>query len=103
MPYADGVGDGVSVGPGVVLSMPYAWWRQFESSTIEVGETLDRPVPRDTIATLERCFPDFRRAYAEYGLAPEEFVRFGASVHTLSQFIGGYHDLLGVVRERMLR
>ena len=91
------------VGPGVVLSMPYAWWKQFEASDIEVEETLDRPVDPRIVAALHRKFLDFRRAYEEDGLAPAEFVRYGATLHTLQQFIGGYHDLLAIVRERMLR
>lgn len=91
------------VGRGVILSMPYAWWKQFEASDIEVLETLDRPVDPKIVETLLRKLPEFRRAYEEDGLRPDEFVRYGASVHTLSQFIGGYHDLLAIVRERMLR
>jgi len=91
------------IGPGVILSMPYAWWKQFEASDIEVAETLDRPVEPRIVDALYAKFREFRRAYDENGLLPEEFVRYGASVHTLSQFIGGYHDLLGIVRERMLR
>jgi transaldolase len=55
------------------------------------------------VDALYAKFGDFRRAYDEHGLAPADFVHYGATVHTLSQFIGGYHDLLGVVRERMLR
>ena len=91
------------VGPGVVLSMPYAWWKQFEASDIEVAETLDRPVEPRILEALNAKFADFRRAYDEDGLAPDEFVRYGASIHTLNQFISGYHDLLAIVRERMLR
>ena len=91
------------IGKGVVLSMPYAWWKQFEASDVEVEETLDRPVDPKIVETLQRKFPEFRRAYDEDGLRPDEFVRYGASIHTLQQFIGGYHDLLGLVRERMLR
>jgi len=91
------------IGKGVVLSMPYAWWKQFEASDIEVEETLDRPVDPRIVETLLRKFPEFRRAYDENGLRPEEFVRYGASVHTLNQFVGGYSDLLALVRERMLR
>jgi transaldolase len=91
------------IGPGVVLSMPYAWWKQFEGSDVEVEETLDRPVEAGIVAALRRKFPDFRRAHDEAGLAPEEFTGYGATVHTLNQFIGGYQDLLGLVRERMLR
>ncbi len=88
---------------GVILSMPYAWWKQFEASDIEVLETLDRPVDPRIVETLLRKLPEFRRAYEEDGLRPEEFVRYGSSIHTLNQFIGGYHDLLAIVRERMLR
>jgi transaldolase len=91
------------IGPGVVLSMPYAWWKQFEASDIEVAETLDRPVEPRIVEALYAKFRDFRRAYDENGMAPEEFVHYGATIHTLSQFIGGYQDLLAVVRERMLR
>ncbi|HET8644216.1 MAG TPA: transaldolase family protein, partial [Vicinamibacteria bacterium] len=91
------------IGPGVVLSMPYAWWKQFEASDVEVAATLDRPVDPRIVDTLQRHFADFRRAYDEEGMRPEEFVRYGATVHTLSQFLGGYQDLLALVRERMLR
>lgn len=91
------------IGPDVVLSMPYAWWKQFEASDIDVGPTLDQPVAPRILDALYAKFAEFRRAYDEDGLAPAEFVRYGATVHTLNQFIGGYHDLLAVVRDRMLR
>jgi transaldolase len=91
------------IGKGVIQSMPYAWWKQFEASDIEVEETLDRPVDPKLVETLLRKFPDFQRAYEERGLQPEDFVRYGATIHTLQQFVGGYHDLIALVRERMLR
>jgi transaldolase len=55
------------------------------------------------VDALYAKFAEFRRAYDEDGLAPGEFVHYGATLHTLNQFIAGYHDLLAVVRERMLR
>jgi transaldolase len=91
------------IGPGVILSMPYAWWRQFDASDVEVGSSLDRPVDPRIVAGLLHHFEDFRRAFEEGAMAPAEFDRFGPTLHTLNQFIGGYHDLLGLVRERMLR
>ena len=91
------------IGPGVVLSMPYAWWKQFEASDIEPAARLDEPVDPRIVETLRSRFPDFRRAYDEDGLKPDDFVHYGATLHTLSQFIAGYHDLLSFVRERMLR
>ena len=90
------------IGPGVILTMPYPWWKQFEASDIEVLETLDQPVDPRIVQTLERKFTDFRLAYHEGALAPESFRTFGASVHTLNQFLGGFQDLLGLVRDRML-
>jgi transaldolase len=91
------------IGPGVVLSMPYAWWKRFNDSDVEVRPTLDRPVEPGIVDVLYRRFEDFRKAYDENGLSPDDFVHYGATVHTLNQFIGGYHDLLGLVRERLLR
>jgi transaldolase len=91
------------IGPNVILSMPYTWWKQFEASDIPVEPTLERPVEPRIVETLLRKFPDFRKAYDEGAIPPADFVRFGATIHTLNQFIGGYHDLLGIVRERMLQ
>jgi transaldolase len=91
------------VGAGVVLTMPYAWWTQFEKSSIEVTDTLDRAVPAATVDALRIGFEDFRRAYDVGGLRAEEFVRYGPTVHTIGQFLGGYAELVGLVRERMLR
>jgi transaldolase len=91
------------VGAGVILTIPYAWWNQFNASDIGVEARLERPVEPRILDGLRRGFGEFRRAYDEDGLRPEEFVRYGASIHTLNQFIGGYQELLGFVRERMLR
>lgn len=91
------------IGPGIVQSIPYAWWKQFEASDHEVKPTLDEPMDPAVVETLGRRFVDFRRAYGVDSIAPAEFVHFGPTIHTLNQFIGGYQDLLGLVRERMLR
>ncbi len=90
------------IGPGVILTMPYAWWKQFEASDIEVTESLDRPVNPEIVESLHRKFEDFRLAFDEGALPPDRFASYGASVHTLNQFLGGFQDLLGLVRERML-
>jgi transaldolase len=90
------------IGPGVILTMPYPWWKQFEASDIEVEETLDRPVRPEVLGALLRKFKDFQLAYDAAALAPEAFASYGASVHTLNQFLGGFQDLLSLVRERML-
>jgi len=35
-------------------------------------------------------------------MQPAEFLGYGATQHTLSQFLGGYGDLIASVRARML-
>lgn len=90
------------IGEGVILSMPYAWWKRFEASDITPRKTLDEPVAPDVVDALTRSIPEFRRAYDERGMEPGEFAAYGASVHTLRQFLGGYQQLVELVRDRML-
>ncbi len=91
------------IGGKVNLTIPYSWWKRFNNSKIEVRPRMEEPVRADIIAMLEDNFPDFRRAYDPQGLAPDEFASFGPTAHTLKQFIGGYNELLALIRERMLR
>ncbi len=90
------------IGQGVIHTMPYPWWKQFEASDIEVEETLSRPVQPEVVETLQRKFKDFPLAYEEGALSAASFASYGATVHTLSQFLGGFQELLGLVRDRML-
>ncbi|MFA6566968.1 MAG: transaldolase family protein [Victivallales bacterium] len=91
------------IGGEVNVSIPYSWWKRFNASNIEVKSRIDTPVHTEIISLLEANFPDFRRAYEPDGMSPEEFISFGATVHTLKQFISAYHDLLALIRERMIR
>lgn len=49
-------------------------------------ETVDEPVPADVIDRLMKL-PEFRRAYLEDGMKPEEFITFGAYNRTIDQLI----------------
>jgi transaldolase len=48
-------------------------------------ERIERPVDRQAIERLEGV-PEFVRAYEPDGMAPEEFIAYGATQRTLSQF-----------------
>ena len=48
-------------------------------------ERIDRPVADDVIARL-RAVPDFVRAYEPEGMTAEEFITYGVTQRTLSQF-----------------
>jgi transaldolase len=91
------------IGPDVLQTIPYTWWKKFEVSTRPVTATLDQPIDDAVLAELHAKFPDFTRAYAPEGMAPAGFVRYGATVHTLHQFLEGYADLVSFVRTAQVR
>ena len=90
------------VGGRVVISMPYKWWNQFNTSSIEVAHKIDEPVPEEIIAELQLKFVDFGRAFEPDGMEVSEFESFGPTVATVRQFLGGSAELAGIVRERIL-
>jgi transaldolase len=91
------------IGPEVLQTVPYTWWRQFDVSATAPALTLERPVDGAILAELRAKFPDFIRAHDENGLSGADFLSYGPTAHTLHQFLGGYADLLGFVRAAMIR
>lgn len=90
------------IGREVLQTVPYSWWTKFNTSGHKPELTLDRPVDDAILDELRAKFPDFLRAHDEGALQPAEFIRYGATLHTLNQFLGGYGDLLAQIRARML-
>src|SRR5215469_7040902 len=90
------------IGGDVIISPPYSWQVRFNSSGIEVRQRIHQPVPSTVVETLLVNFPDFRRSYAEDGLAVAEFDSFGPTVRTLRQFVAACHDLDALVRDFLL-
>jgi transaldolase len=90
------------MGGDIVLTIPPAWQRQLNASTIEVTSRIDEPVDEAIVSELLGAIPDFRRAYEPDGLAPDELEGYGAAVRTLRQFIAAYHDLQARVRDVVL-
>ncbi len=90
------------IGPEVLQTIPYTWWTKFNTTDRAPALTLDQPVDPAVLAELRAKFPDFIRAHDADGMVPADFLGYGATQHTLSQFLGGYADLLAQVRARML-
>jgi transaldolase len=90
------------IGRDVLQTIPYTWWTKFNVAATVPRLTLDEPVDDAILAELRANFPDFVKAYDEDGMPPAEFVRYGPTVHTLNQFLGGYADLVEFVRAAML-
>ncbi len=91
------------IGPGVLQTIPYTWWKQFNVSKRAPALTLDQPVDDTILTELRAKFPDFAMAHDAEGMRPAQFLRYGATQHTVRQFLAGYDDLLLFVREAMMR
>jgi transaldolase len=90
------------IGGDMSMTIPYEWQQKFNASDVEVRNRIGDPVDPAIIAELEKKFPDFRRAYEEKGMKPEEFDGFGATRRTLRAFLKSYDDLVSVVRGIMI-
>jgi transaldolase len=90
------------IGGDVIITMPAAWQRRFNASSVEVRPRMDDPIDPHVLDELRRRFPDFVRAYEPDGLTPPEFDTFGPSARTLRAFIGSYHELLHQVGDALV-
>lgn len=90
------------IGGDVTLTIPHAWQRRFNASSIEVRPRFDDPVPATYLDELVGRIPDFVRAYEPDGLSVEEFDTFGATVRTLRGFIASYWDLVRAIDDIVL-
>ena len=90
------------IGGDVVITMPAAWQRRFNASSVEVRPRMDEPVDPAILDELRRQFPDFVRAYEPDAMTSVEFDTFGPSARTLRAFIGSYHELLHQVADALV-
>jgi transaldolase len=90
------------IGGELSLTIPYVWQQRFHASSVEVRPRIDDPVDPAILAALSAAFPDFRRAYAEDGLAIDEFDSFPPTVRTLRAFTKSYYDMLSLVTDFLL-
>jgi transaldolase len=90
------------IGGDVVVTLTHEWQRRFIASDVEVIPRMDTPVDPQIVDGLSTKFAEFRRSYDENGMTIDEFDNYGPNVRTLRQFIAGYHDLVGTIRDLML-
>jgi transaldolase len=90
------------VGGDIVISPPFSWQVRLNKSGIEPVMRMDQPVSPGIVSELQGKLADFRRAYDEDGLRPEEFLGFGATRRTLRQFLAATGELECLVRDVLL-
>lgn len=91
------------IGGDVVISPPAKWQKRYNDSDVTIENRMIRPVKYEIIEELEHKYPDFKRAYQENGMTPDEFDGFGATIKTLEQFCQATTDLIHIVRNIMLK
>jgi transaldolase len=90
------------IGGDVVITMPSAWQRRFNASTVEVRPRIDDPVAPAILDELRTKLPEFVQAYEPDGLSVAEFDTFGGTTRTLRAFITSYQDLLREVTDALI-
>jgi transaldolase len=73
-------------GADLLMSIAVAYQASFVTKDLPREERIDQPIPAGTLERLCQM-PEFVRAYEPDGMSPSEFVAFGATQRTLSQFI----------------
>lgn len=90
------------VGGDVVLTIPYAWQKKYNQSQYEIKNYMDEPVKKEYLDKLLEL-DEFKKAYNEDGLLPEEFEHYGAFVMTMQSFLDGYDELCKLIRGYMVK
>jgi transaldolase len=90
------------VGGDLVVSPPFDWQLRIDENRIPVRpQAIDEPVDPGILATLDGL-DEFRKAIEPDGLTVDEFVRYGATVQTLRQFLEADAQLDALVRDVLL-
>jgi transaldolase len=90
------------IGGDVSMTIPAAWQRRFNASSVEVRDRWSDPVPQTYVDQLLERVPEFRKAYEPDGLSIPEFDSYGATRRTLRAFVASYWELVGTIDELMI-
>ena len=90
------------IGGDMSMTIPHKWIKRFNNCDIPVVNRIDNPVDSQIIDQLSKNLTDFNKAYNADGMSVEEFDTYGAVSRTLLQFLKGYDELLGMIRDIMI-
>ncbi|HAT4308243.1 transaldolase family protein [Clostridium perfringens] len=90
------------IGGDIVLTITTKYQNIFNELDIEVANYIDKDLSPDILEELLRL-EEFRKAYYEDGLKPEEFEHYGAFLRTMNQFLNGYDDLVKIIRSYIVK
>lgn len=90
------------IGGDISMTIPAAWQRLFNASSVEVRDRWHDPVPQVYVDELMERAPEFAKAYQPDGLSITEFDTYGATMRTLRAFVASYWELVGVIDGLMM-
>ena len=90
------------IGGDIVLTITSDWQRKYNGSDVVIQNNIDTPVADELLGELMKL-DEFKKAYFEEGLKPEAFEHYGAFLATMNQFLGGYDDLVRLIRSYMIK
>ncbi len=90
------------VGGDISMTIPYDWYRKINDCKVSVEDRMGDSVRAEYMEELI-TLPEFRKAFFEDGMKPEEFEEYGAFRRTIQGFISGYDDLLKLIRDYMVK
>lgn len=85
------------IGGDLVLTIPYGWQKRFNESDVEIKDRINIDIKKEYLEKLQKL-EEFNKAYDETGLSEEEFAHYGAFQVTIKQFLGGYDELVKIIR-----
>ena len=80
-------------GAEIIMSIHPKYQAQLLSEDVPREDRIDVEIAPDVIERLS-TLPEFVRAYEPDGMAPEDFISYGATQRTLSQFCAAGWNLL---------
>ena len=90
------------IGGDVVITMPAAWQRRFNASSVEVRPRIDDPVDPAILDELRPRLPGLRPGLRARRPDRREFDSFRGTARTLRAFIASYHELLHQVTDALI-
>lgn len=89
------------IGGDLAMTIPFNWHKKINDCSVEVKSRIDEPVKEEYMQEL-RKISEFAKSFDEKGMEMSEFEKYGGFRATISGFIGGYDDLLKLIRGYMI-
>lgn len=88
------------VGGELAITIGWNLAQQIIASGAAIIPRIDAATPESVLSELERHLPDFRKAYRENSLSPEEFHGFGPVSAFQGSFLAGMETILKAIAAR---